>query len=1262
MNRRLLSAAKNAVSAPIARALARPSPPPRLSSPANSRSGVMTAVPKPTRVPAAIAIALALAGLIALLAWPAFAQNDDTAPSNLTARLVEGGALLNWDAPAEDTESVTGYRILYRRTDLHAPGNFQTLVGDTQSTAPTHTDANANVAGKRYTYRVKAIRGTAASNWSNYAYVDVPGPDPTSTPTATATPAPTPTATAAPTPAATPTATPAPTATPTPTPEPEPLTATFQDLPEGHNGTDTFTFQIKFSEAVNTSYTTLRDSALTVPDGEVTSASRVNGRSDLWRIVVRPDSDANVTVTLPATEDCDATGAVCTEGGKKLSAEVSHTVPGPEPSSSPLTGFTLVDASDQSVLATVTDGIAVELDDPAGGDYAIRADVESGSTIGSVHLALTGAKSVSRTENIAPYSLYGDEGANDLTGGTLPVGSYTLTATAYSQKRAAGSELGTLSVSFTVAEHDPTPVPPTLSASALYDGSGVVLSWNRPAEDAGSVTGYEILRARGSCLMTTLVADTGNQRVAYIDEDATIPGQNYAYQVRTIMGEERSEASNRVEVQLAEETTTADQDASSPVPPTLCAWALPDGRGIVLSWSRPAENADAVTGYEILRALDDEEMAALVADTRSKSVAYIDEATESGKTHAYQVKTIMGEQKSTASNRVEVHVPHDPVDLAPSNLEAATSDEGVALTWSAPAEVADAVTGYEILRVVGDGEMATLVADTQSTALAYTDEEATEGGETYAYLVKAIRGEERSEASNRAEVQVPFDPVDLAPSNLEAVAIQGGVGLDWDAPDADAESITGYRILRSASPEVVLVEDTKSDVTEFIDDTVYDQGLYTYRIEGLRGNVKSDSSNSRTILFLDNEPVAAPQRSAPELLLVKNTNPPGENSAILSQVNGKLAQVFTTGTNEGGYRITSIGAVANSIQTLSTAGDELTATINQGGGTNPGAVLCTLTDPPSFAVVGLQTFTAPADCPTLNPTTAYFFVIERTSGTQHISWESNEHNGEDPGGPGDWSIADGRRSLFSGSWGGDTYSHLIEVRGSLEPPALVKNTSLSGTAIEGMSAGGKIAQGFTTGAHTAGYRVTSIGVVATEIADTATAGSQLTATLNAANGSDPGAVLCTLTDPPAFTSSGIQTLTAPADCPTLRAKRTYFVVIERSSGTEHVRWRLAANDAEDPGRTRDWKIANGNRYVFSGSWHGRDSSLLIEVKGAKVPSGVQVTNTGQTKLPEASIYSLTPEQRPPRRSGRARTNTDTRWPPSPSRSPASMNISGQRAM
>ena len=89
----------------------------------------------------------------------------------------------------------------------------------------------------------------------------------------------------------------------------------------------------------------------------------------------------------------------------------------------------------------------------------------------------------------------------------------------------------------------------------------------------------------------------------------------------------------------------------------------------------------------------------------------------------------------------------------------------MALSWSAPAEDADSVTGYEVLRAVGEGELATLKGDTGSTATAYTDATATDEGETYAYQVKAVRGEERSQASGQAQVQLPHDAVDLRPTS-----------------------------------------------------------------------------------------------------------------------------------------------------------------------------------------------------------------------------------------------------------------------------------------------------------------------------------------------------------------------------------------------------------------------------------------------------------------------------------------------------------------
>ena len=113
---------------------------------------------------------------------------------------------------------------------------------------------------------------------------------------------------------------------------PPPLTASFESVPTSHNGSDSFRIRIAFSEAPKSgfSYTTMRDHAFTVTGGSVTGARRlVSGKNLRWEIVVSPDSNGNVTITLPATTDCDAQGAICADGDEKLSSRLERTVSGP---------------------------------------------------------------------------------------------------------------------------------------------------------------------------------------------------------------------------------------------------------------------------------------------------------------------------------------------------------------------------------------------------------------------------------------------------------------------------------------------------------------------------------------------------------------------------------------------------------------------------------------------------------------------------------------------------------------------------------------------------------------------------------------------------------------------------------------------------------------------------------------------------------------------------------------------------------------------
>ena len=395
------------------------------------------------------------------------------------------------------------------------------------------------------------------------------------------------------------------------------------------------------------------------------------------------------------------------------------------------------------------------------------------------------------------------------------------------------------------SEPDPADLAPSNLTASLVDG-GVSLTWDAPAEETDSITGYAILRAVGEAELTVLVADTSSKATSYTDATATEKGSTYAYQVKALRNGEESQASNRAAVQVP-------HDPEDLAPTNLTA-NLVDGGNVSLAWDAPAEETGSITGYAIMRAVGEAEPTVLVADTSSKATSYTDAtATEKGSTYAYQVKALRNGEESQASNRAEAQIPHDPADLAPSGLTAALVDDGVSLSWEPPAEETASVSGYRVYRdwaQAGEGGITHLhsaLLDTGSTTTSYTDTTPTKAGVTYTYRVMALRGEEQSQASNTAVVQVPHDPADLAPTGLTAALVDGsGVSLTWDAPAEETASITGYAILRAVGEAelTVLVADTSSTATSYTDATATEAGAtYAYQVKALRDGEESQASN-----------------------------------------------------------------------------------------------------------------------------------------------------------------------------------------------------------------------------------------------------------------------------------------------------------------------------------------------------------------------------------------------------------------------------------
>ena len=342
------------------------------------------------------------------------------------------------------------------------------------------------------------------------------------------------------------------------------------------------------------------------------------------------------------------------------------------------------------------------------------------------------------------------------------------------------------------AQDGPVPAKPTgVVATATHDS--VALAWDDPSD--ASITHYQIFRrdrdVHDTGEFVEIDSNTGSAATSYTDANVE-PEGSYVYRVKAVNQHGASTWSNFVRADTPAAPDPAD------LAPSGLEVSLVENR-VTLTWDAPASDAASVTGYEILRRRPNDGEAALttlVADTGNAETGYTDDsANEPGVSYTYRVRALRDGEQSKVSNYARIDLPDDyaqdtpepeeepsPEALAPSGLTAeAAKDGGVALSWTAPAEDAGSVTGYEVLRGQGSAALATLAADTGNTDTTYTDSGVTGDLDGYRYQVKALRGGDASQGSNVAGVLqsahagaiVPLDDVTLI-SNLGKFRNDGG--------------------------------------------------------------------------------------------------------------------------------------------------------------------------------------------------------------------------------------------------------------------------------------------------------------------------------------------------------------------------------------------------------------------------------------------------------------------------------------------------------
>ena len=112
---------------------------------------------------------------------------------------------------------------------------------------------------------------------------------------------------------------------------PTPITATVKGLPDEHDGSSPFTFELHMTPApAHVSYRTVQGPLFTIGNGEITKASRmVKRQHGAWSVTVQPHGMDDISIQLNPNADCEASDAICTPEGGALSSGFIRMVQGP---------------------------------------------------------------------------------------------------------------------------------------------------------------------------------------------------------------------------------------------------------------------------------------------------------------------------------------------------------------------------------------------------------------------------------------------------------------------------------------------------------------------------------------------------------------------------------------------------------------------------------------------------------------------------------------------------------------------------------------------------------------------------------------------------------------------------------------------------------------------------------------------------------------------------------------------------------------------
>ena len=313
---------------------------------------------------------------------------------------------------------------------------------------------------------------------------------------------------------------------------------------------------------------------------------------------------------------------------------------------------------------------------------------------------------------------------------------------------------------------------------------------------------------------------------------------------------------------------------------------------VVLTWRDP--NDDSITGYVILRRHREDdrkgEFTELVEDTMSAATTYTDGTVAADTPYTYRIKAINTAGTSDRSRWVHVDTSADPTAEPPAEPPEAPKvsnnamtyhvEDGqnwISLRWKRPEGDVD---GYRVLRMRNSRMERTyrVVAEIDDPDVtSYEEHDVVEGSDNY-WVVQAYNEAGYSDYShNRCgyldSVYTEGSLGLVSPGDARATFVDDdegpGVLVEWSEltngyHGGEVSPATGYQILRwdinhGFASWDLLVENTGSTDTSFIDRSILPNSRYTYKVRAWNDWGVGERSFDANVLTTDWEVPGAPR-------------------------------------------------------------------------------------------------------------------------------------------------------------------------------------------------------------------------------------------------------------------------------------------------------------------------------------------------------------------------------------------------------------------